>query len=523
VKLDNDSLTHNRTGGAHIKDDELLRTFTDNLKEALLALDSRGCIVFWNKGAERILGYTEQEVLGKNAVELLSGEGHQPEYQGLLRSYLKTGVSIIEQESAEFAALTRNGTMVPIEVSTSHMELEGELYFIVVFRDLTHKKEAERALQESEARYRLVENNLTDVIWMTDLEFKLTYISPSLFFQTGFKPEEVLSQSLGMLITPESLQNAFKVLAEELSRADETYVNPPIPVGMLVEQYRKDGSTFWSEVRAGFLRRPDGTPYGGLGISRDITERIQLEEKEREKAAALAAADVSKQYAAELKNIITIAAHELRLPATVFKGYSNILLEHRDELDADTVNKALTEIYDASTRLNNLVADLFETSLIEQGRMSLNRTPIAPASLIRMAKEGLSHRRPGGRLNFRRCEEKYPIEVDSERVCRILMVLMDNALKYSPEGSRVEAWFEQDEQETTYHVLDQGPGIPEADREKVFLRFYQVGDVDHHSHTGLGLGLHIARSIVELHGGWIKVEPGNEGGSHFSFGLPRSF
>ncbi len=328
-------------------------------------------------------------------------------------------------------------------------------------------------------------------------------------------------KSLGMLITPESMQRAFEILAQELSRADDTFVDPPIPVELIVEQLRKDGSTFWSEVRAGFLRRPDGTPYGGLGIARDITERVQLEEKEREKAAALAAAEVSRQYAAELKDIITIAAHELRLPATVFKGYSKVLLEHRDELDAAAVDKALTEIDVASVRLNNMVADLFETSLIEQGRMSLRRASVSPPYLLRQAAEGMSPRKPEGRLNVRPGEPRYPVEVDPDRICRVLTVLMDNALKYSPQDSRVDVWFEQDESETRFNVLDRGPGIPESDREKVFIRFYQVGDVDHHSHTGLGLGLYIARSIVEKHGGWIRVAPGEEGGSIFSFGLPR--
>lgn len=524
MKVDDKALSRRSAGRSivsPIKDDKLLRVFTDSLKEGLIVLDSTGRVVFWNKGAERTLGYTEQEVIGKIAVEFLSPGKRHTEYQGLWQAYLETGGVRYDQDVTEYHARSRNGAEIPIEITTSLMELEGATYVIVVFRDLTSRNATERALQESEARLRQVEEHMTDVLWMTDLNFVLTYVSPSIYYQTGFKPEEVLHQSLGMLITPESLQSAFAVLAKEIDRADETFVDPPIPVGMLVEQYRKDGSTFWSETRAGFLRYPDGTPYGGIGISRDITERILLEEGEREKAAAEAAAEVSERYAAELKDIITIAAHELRLPATVFKGYSKVLLEHRDELDTDTVNKALSEIDAASVRLNNMVADLFETSLIEQGRMSLRRASVSPPYLVRQAAEGISPRRPGGRLDIRPGEVRYPIKVDPDRVCRVLMILMDNALKYSPEGSLVEAWFEQDEAETRFCVLDRGPGIPEADRERVFIRFYQVGDVDHHSHTGLGLGLYIARSIVELHGGWIRVAPGEEGGSVFSFGLPR--
>ena len=112
------------------------------------------------------------------------------------------------------------------------MELDDEAYVIIVFRDLSNQQAGGTGTAGSRRNgTSSLRSNLMDVIWMTDLNFIVTYISPSIVYQTGFKPEEVLSQSLGKLITPESLQNAFEVLAEELSRADETYVDPPHPGG----------------------------------------------------------------------------------------------------------------------------------------------------------------------------------------------------------------------------------------------------------------------------------------------------
>jgi PAS domain S-box-containing protein len=521
MNIENRADVRKRIKESFFGSEERLRLLTDSLKEGIVVIDRDGDVAFWNQGAERILGYTEQEVLGKGAVGFLSDKEHRSEYAKLWHSYLETGVSLVDQDATEFLAQGRNGKAVPIEITTSRMEVDDETYVVAVLRDLSTSKQAEQALQESETRYRVIERNLTDVIWMTDLNFILTYVSPSIFYQTGFRPEEVLSESLGKLITPESLQGAFEVLAKELSRADETHVDPPIPVGMLVEQYRKDGSTFWSEVRAGFLRRPDGTPYGGLGVSRDITERIQLGEAERENAAAVAAAEVSARYAEELKDIITIAAHELRLPATLFKGYSRILLDYRNKMGEEAVGKALSEIDAASMRLNQLVASLLETSLIEQKKMSLDLSPLSPSALVDRAIEGIDPWGSTGRLIFRDHEEGPEISLDAEKITRVLMILMDNALKYSPDQSPVDIWFEQGEEETLFHVLDRGPGIPADDIEKVFNRFYQVEDASYHSHPGLGLGLYIAKSIVELHDGWISVEPGEEGGSLFSFGLPR--
>ncbi len=434
---------------------------------------------------------------------------------------MQTGVSTVNQEVHEFLGTSKDGRDVPLELTTSLMEFESDDYVIVVLRDISARRDSERALQESEARTRLIESNITDVIFITDLEFKLLYVSPTIFFQTGFTSEEVVGKSLAEMITPESFAATMERRAEELLKAAETHVTPPIPVELNVDQVRKDGSTFPSEVRAGFLRRPDGTPYGALGITRDITERVRLEEVERANAAITASAEVSEKYAAELKDIITVAAHELRMPATVFKGYSRILLDYRDKLEDGIVEKALKEINAASTRLNDLVGNLLDTSLIDQSKVSLDLKPILPSALVSLSLDGVGPWVYNGRLSIRAPEEEDHIVVDNEKMARVILILIDNALKYSPAEAEVDIWFDQDDRETVFSVRDRGPGIPEKDREKVFDRFYQVEEVKHHSLPGLGLGLYIARSTVELHEGWINVEQAEGGGSLFRFGLPR--
>jgi len=105
-------------------------------------------------------------------------------------------------------------------------------------------------------------------------------------------------------------------------------------------------------------------------------------------------------------------------------------------------------------------------------------------------------------------------------VRQALLILLDNASRYSPAGSEVELWYERRPSEVVFSVADRGPGLSEADRRNVFERFYQVEDAAHHSGPGLGLGLYIASRIAEAHGGWIKADPRPGGGSVFSFGLP---
>ena len=150
---------------------------------------------------------------------------------------------------------------------------------------LRKHKATEEALRQSEEHYRLLVESASDVILTTDLDLIVTYASPSVERQTGFTVEEVIGHDAREFITAESLDGIAEELADQLARQCETDVTPPVPVIIEVEQCRKDGSTYPVEVNAGFLRDPDGTPYGIIVVSRNITERKAAEEALRESEA----------------------------------------------------------------------------------------------------------------------------------------------------------------------------------------------------------------------------------------------
>lgn len=136
-----------------------------------------------------------------------------------------------------------------------------------------------RRLEESEERYRLIAENAADVIWIMDMEFKRTYTSPSVERLRGFTPEEVENMTPGEFITPESIQEAMKVFAEEMEIEKRGDADPDRSRTFEVEQLRKDGSTVWTEVTANFLRDESGKPVGILGVGRDIDDRKRAEEE----------------------------------------------------------------------------------------------------------------------------------------------------------------------------------------------------------------------------------------------------
>jgi diguanylate cyclase (GGDEF)-like protein/PAS domain S-box-containing protein len=256
---------------------------TTNLTGDIIArLDNRGNWAFLNDAACQFYGKSREGLLGTDSTAYLHPDDIQATAQVIreTRTRKKLVTGFVNRQ------VTPLGTRVVEWNGYPLFDEEGQYAGVqITGRDITERKQMDQALRENEARFRLLAENASDVIWTTDLNFRYTYVSPSVTRMRGYSVEEVMSTTLKETLTPRSLEGAKKILARELAR-DRTRLNEPFQSRALeLELNCKDGSTVWTEIIVTFLRDSDGKPIGIMGVSRDISERKQMEEALRESEA----------------------------------------------------------------------------------------------------------------------------------------------------------------------------------------------------------------------------------------------
>jgi two-component system phosphate regulon sensor histidine kinase PhoR len=226
----------------------------------------------------------------------------------------------------------------------------------------------------------------------------------------------------------------------------------------------------------------------------------------------------------ELKaSFIATASHELRTPLAAVYGAAQTLLRHDFALDEGGRDRFVSLIADESERLGRIVNEILLASQLDSGRLDLESEPFDAAELVERVVEATRAYAPPGVSVDRKMAAGLPqVDADRDKVRQVLVNLVENAIKYSPDGGHVEVGVESQEDNVLFHVRDQGLGIPEEEQGRVFEKFYRVDPQMTRGVGGTGLGLYICNELVSRMGGhiWLESEPGE--GSTFLFELPAA-
>lgn len=335
---------------------------------------------------------------------------------------------------------------------------------------------------------------------------------------------ESLSMPLGEGITGWAALTGEPLLVDHASqhpRALDVPGTPPVEESMLVAPMLRDQRVLGvlSLSKLG-LRHYTDDHLRLLRIFADhaatAIANAQLYERERNRSDKLEELDQLR------KDFVSTVTHELRTPLTSILGFTETLISFWDRLTAQRQREMVNRIQQSTERLHRLVQDLLVVSRVDAGTLSFGLEPVDIADQVQQALLEITAKYRGQRIDLHGPASSLVVRADAHRVQQVLVNLLDNAAKYSPEGAGITVrWSEQDGM-AVLCIEDGGPGIAEAYRPRLFTRFGKIPQVTRAGHVGTGLGLFISRQLVEAMGGAIWVETTVGAGSTFCFSLPLS-
>lgn len=500
-----------------------LAAIVESSDDAIIGKTLEGIITNWNTGAKKIFGYSEEEVIG-HPVSILIPPDYPNEEPEMLEK-LKRGERI---EHYETKRMRKNGQLIDISLSISPIgDASGKIIGVSkIARDMTERRLAAERVRSSEAQYRLLFENNPQCMWIFDPEtLAFLAVNNTAIHSYGYSSEEFLQMTLKEIYPPEDMPKLREIVAK---RTTENSTSDT------VRHCKKDGSIIYVEVVSNSI-----TFEGKLArfmLAHDITgrkiaeeallkERALLAQRIEERTADLSLANAELARASRLKDdFLASMSHELRTPLNAILGLSEALEEgvygHLNKEQAETLNF----IKESGAHLLSLINDILDLSKIEAGRFELVTDqivvePICQASLA-FIKQATQKKHLKVSITFDNCITA--IEADERRLKQILVNLLTNAVKFTPEYGSIglEVKGDIEHQTAQFIVWDTGMGISKEDLPRLFQPFVQLDSNLNRQQTGTGLGLALVYRMVEMQGGSISVESEKGKGSRFIISLP---
>jgi PAS domain S-box-containing protein len=468
-----------------------------------LASDTR----IWSDEMLRLFGVEDVD----SSVEAIWGKVHADDLDEAGRLLERALAEGVEYEN-RFRIVGADGVMrMVINRVMCERDAAGRLVALNgACMDVTPLAQATDAVRESEARYRLLAENASDLVLQADLDAQLTYVSPSVVRLTGYQPQEFMKSFIAF-VHPDDRERL-------LALGREVYGCHDADRDWQVE-YRirhKDGRMLWFEGRPRLQRDHAGRICGVSDAVRDITERKAIE-------AELLGARNAAETAAEAKaEFLANMSHEIRTPLTGIIGFSGLLEESADLPDAARLY--VQRIATSGRSLLAVVNDILDFSKLDARQVVLDPHPFDPAEFIRDSVDLLASQAAAKALWLKlEIDPQTParLEADSARLRQIVLNLVSNALKFTAEGG-VTVRLGYQAGRLGVSVTDTGPGVPADKQDRLFQRFSQADGSINRSHGGTGLGLAICKGLVELMEGDIGLSSVEGEGATFWFEVPAA-
>jgi PAS domain S-box-containing protein len=480
--------------------DEIFRRLVESVRDyAIFLLTPDGHIASWNTGAQRLKGYRAEEAIGRHFSVFYPPDANA---RGWPAEELRLAAANgrIEDEGWR---VRKDGTRFWANVVITALRgPDGELLgFAKVTRDLTERRRHEQELRESEENLRLVVEGAKD--------HAMFLVSPSGVVRSwnaaaervlAYAEADIVGRPLSLLYTAEDQATG----RPQLELRSAAHAGSFEAEGWRV---KADGTRLWTHAALNALLDPDGRLRGYVQIARDLSAQLRVQELESE--------------GQRLQQFIAMLSHELRNPLAPISNAVQLL--KRAPANAHQVSWCADMIERQSEHLKRLVDDLLDVSRITSGKIRIEPAVLELNTLVKLACDSarLGIARAGHTLEVKPAPQSIFVEGDSTRLTQAVANLLANAAKYTPAGGRIEVCVERDHHVARIVVSDNGIGMSAALLQRAFEPFVQGERSLDRAAGGLGIGLTLVKTVVELHGGSVEAASGGvDQGTRFTVTLP---
>jgi PAS domain S-box-containing protein len=467
----------------------ILQSIFESAVEGIIVIDGKGLIWAFNPAAERLFGYSKEEVLDQNVSMLMPSPDHEL-HDSYIAKYLETGVPSIIGTGREVRGRRKDGSTFPLHLSVGRMEIDGQPAFTGILHDLSRTSALQDALRSSEERLRSIVESAVDGIIVIDERGTIEAFNPSAERLFGYRIDEALGQNVNMLMPSPDREQHDAYLRHYLDTGKQKIIG----IGREVTGRRKDGTTFPVHLSVGEVIHDGRRSF--TGILHDLSDRVALEHRLAEQKSL-----------AKLGEMAAVVAHEVKNPIAGIRGALQVITSRMPAEQRD--RSVLIDIITRLDALNRIVQDM----LMFSRPRALRQEPVALAVLL---SDTAAH--IGRDPNLSRLEIGVTGTADITGDREMLQVVFQNILMNAAQAmegqGRVDVTITCVGGRCRVAVADRGPGMPDEVREKAFDAFFTT------KHRGTGLGLPIARRVIEAHGGTILIEAPSGGGTTVSIELP---
>jgi len=524
------------------------RAIRDAALDAMVVMDTRGQICFWNKAAERIFGWQEEEVLGRDLHEIVAGPKERAAFTARAHGWSRNGRSDVFGTIHRFPARHRSGRALVVELSLSAYPSGDGWLALGIVRDITRRAKNEARLRDAEARWKFALEGAGDAVWDLNIDTGQCVLSANYKSMLGYGEDDFDNSLAGILahVHPEDLPHMHAQMEAHLTGHESDYRGD-------FRMRTRSGEYRWIHSRGKVIERDDlGRPLRVVGTHRDVTEQHSAQEAIRQQLvetqrlnARLESAQVQLVQAEKLSSIGQLAAgvaHEMNTPLAFVSsnfgslegyvgqllGLLDVVLEHIEPAARERIDEAIRD-----ADLPALREDL--PALFDETRDGLKRVQRIVRDLKDFSRVGEHdwaycdlHAGIESTLNILRNEIKHKVTVHRDfgnlpevwcapsQINQVLMNLIVNAVHAVDQGGHITLRTRLGDKAVCVEVADDGPGIAPEHVKRIFEPFFTTKPVG----QGTGLGLSIAADIMRKHGGHLEVDSTPGEGSTFRIILP---